>query len=242
MANRQSGQHRSARPETQSEGKNKTLRWAFGGAILGVIGTFALVISQLTTIANAVQYFFPSLGPFDAAITIASPSVKGEPRLDGGIVELHVEFIEYTTGRSTLTQCRSEIQLAQDKYESTSQPVERPSNSQQIVEDAFRVPLKQYGGQASLWRQCIKRVALPVSFNLPAIPNTAQQQTTYVVCIGEYPNACRGNATWLPCGTNASRWAQNAHPSECKKVAENTLSDVSGNRCGYATVQVTCSQ
>jgi hypothetical protein len=185
--------------------------------------------------------FFPSFGPFDAAITIASPSVKGEPRLDGDTVAFNVEFIESTTGRSKLDQCRSEIQLAQDKYASTSQPVERPSNSQQIVADAFRVPLRQYGGQASLWRQCIKRVAPPVSFNLPAIPNTTQQQTTFVVCIGEYPNACRG-ATWLACGASASTWAQNTHPAECKKVVEKTLSDVAGNKCGYATVQVTCSQ
>src|SRR5580704_16889904 len=90
----------------------KPLRWAFGGAILGVIGTVALVISQLTTIANAVQYFFPEIGPFDAAITIANPSVKGEPKLlSGGTVEMHVEFIESTTGRSKLEQCYVLIRL-----------------------------------------------------------------------------------------------------------------------------------
>ena len=144
MAGRRSAQRHPAHEAPQSEKMIKPLRWAFGGAILGVIGTVALVISQLTTIANAVQYFFPEIGPFDAAITIANPSVKGEPKLlSGGTVEMHVEFIESTTGRSKLERCYSEVQMAQDKYVSTSQPVQRPSNSQQVVEEAFLVPLKE---------------------------------------------------------------------------------------------------
>lgn len=242
---------RSIRGDVSSSG-SRSLLWGIGGAILGAIGTVALLTQQITTIANAVQNVFPQIGPFDAAITIASPSVMGNPQLtqrafNGGTiesaVELNVQFIETTSGRSKLDRCYSELQLSQSKYPSMSQPVQRPSDSQQLVEETFFVPQKQYGGQATLWRQCIRRVAQPTAFSLPSLQDMSkQQQTTYVVCIGEYQRACGGNAIWLGCGSNASKWAQSAHPAECKNVKEQTLSDVSGNKCGYATVQVSCSQ
>jgi hypothetical protein len=229
-----------------------SLLWGVGGFIAGAIGTVALLTQQITTIANGIQYLFPQIGPFDAAITIANPLVIGEPKptqksFNGGAVEpaveLHVEFIETTTGRSKLDQCYSELQLAQNQYPSTSPPVQRPSDSQQVVDDIFVVPQNQYGGQATLLRLCIRRIAAPVPLNLPVLQDvTHQQQTTYVVCIGQYQRACGSTATWLGCGSNASKWAQSAHPAECKKVKEQTLSDVAGNQCGYATIQVTCSQ
>ena len=228
--------------------RNQVAALGHGGVIIGAIGT-VLLTQQITTIANAVQYVFPQIGPFDAAITIANPSVIGDSKLtqkafDRGTVEpaveLQVQFIETTTGRSKLDQCYSELQLSQNKYPSTSQPLQRPSDSQQVVDEKFFLPQKQYGGQATLWRRCIRRVAQPTAFNLPSLQDVSkQQQTTYVVCIGEYQRACGGNATWLGCGSNASKWAQQAHPAECKNVKEQTLSDVGGNKCGYATVQVT---
>ncbi|MGX5828547.1 hypothetical protein [Mesorhizobium sp. 43Arga] len=230
----------------------KSLAWGFGGAVLGAIGTIAVLSQNATAIANGVQYFFPQIGPFDASITISNPTVLGGPKIttktfDGGAsepaVELSVEFIEATTGHSQLDDCYSELVLSQTKYPSTSKPVQRPSNSTQVVDETFYVPQKQYGGQATLLRQCIRRVAPPIPVNLPGLPVLiAQQQTTYVVCVGEYSQACRGNATWLPCGSDPSVWAKKNHPAECKNVAAVTLSDVSGNKCGYATVQVTCTQ
>jgi hypothetical protein len=227
------------------------LLWGVGGAVIGVIGTIALLTQQIATIANAVQYFLPQIGPFDALITISNASVEGNPKLTqkafaGGAmqpaVELAVQYIEVTTGRSKLDQCYSEIQLGENRYPSTSIPVQRPSDSQQLVTETFFVPQTQYGGQATLWRQCIRRVATPIPLNLPALQDTTtQQQTTYVVCIGEYQKACGSSTTWLGCGANASKWAQNAHPAQCKTAKEQVLSDVGGNQCGYATIQVTCT-
>src|SRR5215471_3011962 len=107
---------------------SRSLLWGVGGVVLGVIGTLALLTQQITTIANALQSIFPQIGPFDAAITIASPTVIGNPKqtqrvFNGGppepAVELHVQFIETTTGRSKLDQCYSELQLAHSKYPST---------------------------------------------------------------------------------------------------------------------------
>ena len=226
----------------------RSLLWGFGGVIIGAIGTVALLTQQITTIANAVQYVFPQIGPFDAAITIANPSVIGDPKLtqkafDRGTVEPAVELQVpvYRDDDGTL-EARSVLQRASVVAEQiplhVTAPAESPSDSQQVVDEKFFLPQKQYGGQATLWRRCIRRVAQPTAFNLPSLQDVSkQQQTTYVVCIGEYQRACGGNATWLGCSSNASKWAQQAHPAECKNVNEQTLSDVGGNKCGYATVQ-----
>ena len=65
----------------------------------------------------------------------------------------------------------------------------------------------------------------------------------FSVCVGEFSQQCRAgnNTAWVPCGTDITNWARTNHPSECVNVKSQTLSSVSGNRCGYTTIQVTCS-
>lgn len=252
--------NRSADPNqvVTSSRTGKSLVWALGGAILGTITTLALIVGNITTIFNGIQQIFPQIGPFDASISISDLRVVGGPvakekSFDGQpserSVELHIAFAEYITGKSKLSECYSEMMLGQGTYRSTTEPVDRPADSQNWLEETFVVPASRYGGQATIARQCVRRLALSKAFDLPPfVPDepppvdSAPQQTSYVVCIGEHREICGGSATWLSCGSVASDWARSAHPTECRKVSERKLSDFGGNRCGYATFAVTCTQ
>src|SRR5262249_30525056 len=50
------------------------------------------------------------------------------------------------------------------------------------------------------------------------------------------PSGAQNLAPILP------RGLKKTHPSECKNVKLQTLTDVSGNQCGYVTIQITCTQ
>lgn len=247
--------------EPQSTGEHKfnprigALLWGIGGAVLGAISAAALVATHMTAVINFLQFLFPQLGPFDASITIASPSVVGRPRLsqkafDGGrsepAVELKIEYVEIVTGRSQLKHCYSELQLERTRYPASSTPVQRPSNFHELIDEVFFLPQKHYGGQATLWRRCTGRVAGPIALDLPALQSptipTQDERLTRLVCIGEHQRVCGPNTVWLSCGSSASNWAQKTFPNACRNVREDRLSSVGGNRCGYSVVQVICTQ
>jgi hypothetical protein len=65
-------------------------------------------------------------------------------------------------------------------------------------------------------------------------------QATYFLCIGEYRGSC-GSTDWVNCGTDMQAYVKNAHPDVCVYVKATRLSDVSGNKCGYATYKFDCS-
>jgi hypothetical protein len=69
-------------------------------------------------------------------------------------------------------------------------------------------------------------------------PSTSPRETTYLVCIGEYPNRCGAGTKFLPCGSDAKTWAR-SQPN-CGNPNIRILSDISGNQCGCATILVTC--
>jgi hypothetical protein len=57
------------------------------------------------------------------------------------------------------------------------------------------------------------------------------------VCVGEYEGSCPPHDVFVGC-SNPNVWAANA----CIKFTSVKLSDVSGNKCGYALFQIACSQ
>jgi hypothetical protein len=158
--------------------------------------------------------------------------------------ELNVEYVEEKTGPSTLRECRPELKL-QDVY----QPQSWPSRSHTISDpaqakysDIFVVRRDQYAKEGSLRMVCERRITGWVQFSLPEVIGINKTlRSTYYVCSGEYREACGGNAAWIPCGGNPIAWAKGAHPNECVKAEFKKISDVGGNRCGYATFEVTCS-
>lgn len=243
----------SDEPKGNGSSSRKPLLWGLGGLLLGGLATAALIVGQLTTIANGLQAIFPQIGPFDAAITLSGVVAKSQPvvvqrKFEGDstvpAVSLVIEFVETTTGRSKVSGCFSELLVGQKSYRSNSDPVDRPADSQNVVEETFHLPQAQYGGQAALRRRCVRRIAPAVAVDLPPLPAPAKppERTSYVVCIGERREACGGTATWLPCYSSASQWAKTSYPAQCTSVSERLLSDVRGNKCGYATFEVTCTR
>ena len=64
----------------------------------------------------------------------------------------------------------------------------------------------------------------------------------FEVCVGEKREGCPTSATWLPCGTDVSYWAYHTYHDLCRAITTQTLSDLPGNKCGYATVRVKCGR
>jgi hypothetical protein len=59
----------------------------------------------------------------------------------------------------------------------------------------------------------------------------------YKVCKGEYEGSCRPHDAYISCDATVEAWATRT----CTKFGVGVLSDVSGNRCGYALYDVTCT-
>jgi len=79
-------------------------------------------------------------------------------------------------------------------------------------------------------------------FNQPARerpvdePPVSQIEATYQVCVGQYQDKCPPNTVFLPCGVSVAAWAK----KECDQYTAVRISDVGGNRCGYAVTQIKC--
>ncbi|QKD03519.1 hypothetical protein [Mesorhizobium loti] len=59
----------------------------------------------------------------------------------------------------------------------------------------------------------------------------------YKICIGEIAEKCPSETIHLACGTDEQAWAK----SKCQSFGTNKISDVGGNKCGYAVIDVTCT-
>jgi hypothetical protein len=76
----------------------------------------------------------------------------------------------------------------------------------------------------------------------------AMADQTFRVCIGEYEHMCpTPKQAWFPCGTPAEAAARSvctiytANGQTVKPFRMLRQYDVSGNRCGYYGMDVTCS-
>jgi hypothetical protein len=80
-----------------------------------------------------------------------------------------------------------------------------------------------------------------VAVSPPVTPDgTIRSNQAFEVCVGEKREGCPTSATWLPCGTDVIYWAKNTYHDLCQTITQETLSDLPGNKCGYATVRVKC--
>jgi hypothetical protein len=223
--------------------------WA-GGASAFILAVSA-VATALVTIAAAFPKIIPFWAPFDASILVRDIRVEKvvpiENSSNGTVpqpgAEIHLEYVEEKSGTSTLRECHPELKL-QDVYQSQtwprSQTITDPTQAK--LSDTFVVPREQYAKEGSLRMVCERRITGWQTFQLPEVAGINKAVvTTYNVCLGEYREACGGTPNWIPCSGNVAAWAKSAHPAECVSVDYKKLSDVSGNRCGYATFQVTCS-
>jgi hypothetical protein len=94
------------------------------------------------------------------------------------------------------------------------------------------------------WRELIGFIASGVAalagaawaaftyFNKPA----STLEATYQVCVGQYQERRPPNTVFLPCGVSVAAWAT----KECDQYTAARISDVSGNKCGYAVTQIKC--
>lgn len=219
-----------------------------GGWVSAFIVGAAALATALVTISAAFPKIFPFWAPFDASIVIRDIRVEkaiptdakfGGPS-DEPAAELDIEYVEEKTGPSTLRECRPELKL-QDVYSAQrSQTISDPTHAK--ISDKFLVRRAHYSKEGSLRMVCERRITGWTAFNLPEITGVNRpEKTTFHLCQGQYREACGGTPNWIPCEGNAVAWAKNTHPKECISVALTKLSDVGGNRCGYATFQVTCS-
>jgi hypothetical protein len=157
---------------------------------------------------------------------------------------LYVEFIEEKSGASTLEICRPELKL-QDVYNAESWPTHKRTlfgTRHEREFDTFVVRRDQYGKEASLRVVCDGRITEWRSFPLPIITGlNTPKFVNLTACVGEYRNACGGTANFIPCGENVENWVKTTYPKECVKVVARKVSDVGGNKCGYATFEISCS-
>lgn len=59
----------------------------------------------------------------------------------------------------------------------------------------------------------------------------------YRICIGEFASKCPQGYVYLSCGDTVANWARQQN---CKSFTAVKLNDISGNRCGYYTADVSC--
>jgi hypothetical protein len=243
----ENSEHKNRRPA-----QSRTSSTVSKIGIVGGIGVLALLLGQIVNIKENVQKLFPWFAPFDASISIRDVRVtKASPTqkvFDGPspepAMEVQIEWVQDKTGPSKLTECRPELTL-HDEYSGNKwprQPETISDPTQEKVFETFVVRKEHYTTEGAFRVICDKRVTPLQVVKLPeALVPPKPQTASYFVCTGEYREACGGAQTWLPCYTNVEAWAKSQHPVECVNVKLKTLSDVGGNRCGYATIQVSCT-
>jgi hypothetical protein len=218
------------------------------GAALGVI---AGIVSHIDSIEKTLSGWFPGfLGPFDADISIrdvrVTKSVLMQQSFDGSpaesAVDSKIEYLEVKSGNSPLKDCHTQVLMGSD-YDQ-DKDFRKPETvfgiTKALQTDRFVFRKKDYAKQGKIRMICDRGYAEPVTFDLPSLPGTGVN-SHYLVCIGEYPNACGSNVVWQPCGSDVTVWAKREHTKECASIDYKKLSDVSGNHCGYATFDVSCT-
>ncbi|HEX3502658.1 MAG TPA: hypothetical protein VHU22_04620 [Xanthobacteraceae bacterium] len=249
MTTRQGEQNRSNHKENGDGGRSRSWFAANSAFILSAIAVLALVSTQLVTIGENFPKIFPFWAPFNANISVRDIRVQKAEAVQNRTanatpetaVKLEVEYVEEKTGPSTLKQCLPEIRL-QDVYKSMNQPQDIKEETQAKASDTFLIRKNDYSKDAFFQMVCQRRITSWQPLQLPEVEGVNKPViTTYSLCTGEYREACGASANWAPCYTNVENWAKAAHPAECANVQLKQLSDVSGNHCGYATYQITCS-
>jgi predicted acylesterase/phospholipase RssA len=230
-----------------------TRDWVTWATSFALMTYFFLAIAALPASLIALARAFPTVlpfwAPFDASIAIRDVRVANvsllAARADSTVpaAQIQLEFVQVKTGPSTLKECVSELRLKDVFKPQPDDPEAIEEEAQAVVQRTFFVPKDQYANEGSLRMVCARRVTDWSAFQLPRTAgiNTPTVKT-FLVCMGEFQQACGSGVAWAPCGSDAAIWAKSTHPAECVNVGNITkLSDVGGNRCGYATFQVTCS-
>lgn len=249
-ANRQSGsgKENGSNNAEGTTGGSKSWLGENTAFVLSTIAILAVLSTQLVTIGENFPKIFPFWAPFNANISVRDLRIlKAEAtqtRIAGATpetaVKVDVEYIEEKTGPSTLRHCLPELRL-QNVYKSINPPKDIKEETQQKATDTFIVRKDDYSKDAFFQMVCERRVTSWQPLQLPEVEGINKPViNTYSLCTGEYREACGATANWAPCYTNVENWAKTAHPAECVRVQLKQLSSVSGNRCGYATYQITC--
>jgi hypothetical protein len=82
-----------------------------------------------------------------------------------------------------------------------------------------------------LYADCIVRIIPQIASTSPPV-----ETRTYKVCTGEYERACQLHDVYLYCGQSVEAWAS----ARCTSHRVRRLNTYGGNKCGYATDEITC--
>jgi hypothetical protein len=252
------GESTVAQDRGDSQTEPRKGRWSKLSIVVGSSTAFVAGAAGLATglvaIADTFPKFIPFLAPFDASILVRDIRVPKATLTESTFnsstavpaVDLDIEYVEEKTGASRLNACHTELEL-----EEVYLPAAWPSQShviseqtQAIITDKFIVRREHFAESGALRIVCDKRVTSWKAFALPHIAGAKKPETTtYHVCRGEHQSGCGATPNWVPCSTeDIAGWVKRTHPAECVKVEEpKRISDVKGNRCGYATFRVRCS-
>jgi hypothetical protein len=225
----------------------RATRWA--GRISAFIIGVSAVAGALVALASNFPRLLPFLAPFDASISLRDihnvRASKVEPTGHEGLgVDITLEYILDKTGPSTLRDCRLGLLLSQETFQTISDRSQTMTDAKQENQAAsFQVKADKYGSNASILMTCEGRVSNVLPVQLPDVVGINKSiASTFLLCIGEYPAACSGSPNWAPCEDTVSSWAKRSHPKECAgAVNYRKISDVGGNKCGYARFEVTCA-
>jgi hypothetical protein len=200
-------------------------QWLAGAAAF--IGSAAAIAVGMVQIAEAFPKVLPFWAPFDASITIrdirVAKVISVDAKVDGSTTtpaaQVQIEFVEEKTGPSPLNACLPELKLQDVFKPRPEQPQTITKETQAIVLSTFLVPEDQYGKDGSIRVMCERRVTGWSAFTLPeTIGINKPEIVTYMVCSGEYSQACGGNIAWVPCYADIGNWAKTTHPAECVNV------------------------
>jgi hypothetical protein len=222
-------------------------RWA--GLVSAFIIGVSAVAGALVALGNSFPRLFPFLAPFDASITLRDVhsvhATKVEPTGPAGpAVDITIEYILDKSGPSTIRNCRLGLLLTQETFQTITDRSQTITDVRQENQSAsFQVDANKFGSNASILMTCEKRVSNVLPVQLPDVAGINKSiASTFLLCIGEYQAACGGAPNYAPCEDTVSSWAKRSHPKECAgAVNYRKISDVSGNKCGYAKFEVTCS-